>query len=209
MKQAENNLGATDGSTVQAIYLEMRALAVSQPQPDVAAQAEPPADALVERLEQAALSGDSGYAIDAELVQEAAARLAALREELRKANIDAANMMAECSDLSVDIEKYRSEGAKARAERDDAQRSGVTHANYWMDRAERAEAALAEAQADAERWIALCNLWMASTILTLTQDEDGRWSIGQTEPVDSETFATLTGDTPDAAIDAARSGGKG
>ena len=88
--------------------------------------------------------------------------------------------------------------------------SQITHtAETVAQRQARAEAALAEAQADAERWIALCNLWMASTILTLTQDEDGRWSIGQTEPVDSETFATLTGDTPDAAIDAARSGGKG
>jgi hypothetical protein len=66
----------------------------------------------------------------------------------------------------------------------------------------RAQAAPA---APAERWQALCNLWMASTILTLTQDEDGRWSIEQTEPVESIVFATLTGDDPDAAIDAARS----
>jgi hypothetical protein len=41
--------------------------------------------------------------------------------------------------------------ARLRAERDEAQRSGVTHANYWKDRAERAEAALAAARADADR----------------------------------------------------------
>lgn len=59
---------------------------------------------------------------------------------------------------------------------------------------------------DAERWRALCNLWLMCTILTLTQDEDGRWSIEATEPVDNETFATLTGDDPDSAIDAALAG---
>lgn len=74
----------------------------------------------------------------------------------------------------------------------------------FAERAERAEAELAALKPDAERWNALCNLWMACTILTLTQDEDGRWSIEATEPVDYETFATLTGDDPDAAIDAAR-----
>ena len=42
--------------------------------------------------------------------------------ELHKANIDSANMMAECSDLSVDVEKYRQEIAALRlAVKDDAQ----------------------------------------------------------------------------------------
>jgi hypothetical protein len=65
-----------------------------------------------------------------------AREIAELREQLSKANIDAANLMAECSDMSVDIEKYRSEITEARAARDEAQRAGVTTANYWMERAE-------------------------------------------------------------------------
>lgn len=73
-------------------------------------------------------------------------------------------------------------------------------------RAERAEAERDALRKDAERWRALCNLWLMCTILTLTQDEDGRWSIEATEPVDNETFATLTGDDPDSAIDAALAG---
>ena len=42
--------------------------------------------------------------------------------ELHKANIDSANLLAECSDMSVDIEKYRGEIAALRmAVKDDAQ----------------------------------------------------------------------------------------
>lgn len=78
-------------------------------------------------------------------------------------------------------------------------------ANLIADK-RRAEAERDALRKDAERWRALCNLWLMCTILTLTQDEDGRWSIEATEPVDNETFATLTGDDPDSAIDAALAG---
>lgn len=59
-------------------------------------------------------------------------------------------------------------------------------------------------QEDAGRWIRLCELWGASTELALMQEDDGRWSIKQVEDVEGETFYQLFGDTPDAAIDAAR-----
>ena len=59
-------------------------------------------------------------------------------------------------------------------------------------------------QEDAERWNLLCELWHASTELSLMQEEDGRWSIKQVEDIDGEMFYQLWGDTPDAAIDAAR-----
>jgi hypothetical protein len=59
-------------------------------------------------------------------------------------------------------------------------------------------------QEDAGRWIRLCELWCASTELALMQEDDGRWSIKQVEDVEGETFYQLFGDTPDAAIDAAR-----
>lgn len=59
-------------------------------------------------------------------------------------------------------------------------------------------------RADAERWDRLCDLWHESTELALTQDEDGRWSITQVEDVEGARFRPLTGDTPDAAIDAAK-----
>lgn len=58
---------------------------------------------------------------------------------------------------------------------------------------------------DAERWRAFCNLWAASTEMKVAQDEDGGWSIFQVEDVEGERFGKLTGETPDAAIDKARS----
>ena len=58
---------------------------------------------------------------------------------------------------------------------------------------------------DAERWRAFCNLWAASTELKVAQDEDGTWSIFQVEDVEGECFAKLIGETPNAAIDKARS----
>ena len=63
--------------------------------------------------------------------------------------------------------------------------------------------ALEAAQADARRWDMLCRLWAHATEMALTQDEDGRWSISMVEPVESITFSRITGDDPDAAIDAA------
>ena len=74
-----------------------------------------------------------------------------------------------------------------------------------MQRALTAERERADRnQEDAERWIRLCELWCASTELALMQEDDGRWSIKQVEDVEGETFYQLFGDTPDAAIDAAR-----
>lgn len=59
--------------------------------------------------------------------------------------------------------------------------------------------------ADAERWRAFCSLWAASTEMKVAQDENGEWSIMQVEDVEGERFGKLTGATPDAAIDNARS----
>lgn len=67
-----------------------------------------------------------------------------------------------------------------------------------------AEHALRErAEKDAVRWNRLCELWAASTTLELRQTEDGRWAIVQIEAVESDCFAMLVGDEPDAAIDSA------
>lgn len=63
---------------------------------------------------------------------------------------------------------------------------------------------IAKLKPDAERWNRLCDLWAASNELALMQEPDGRWSIKQVEDVDGEMFYQLIGDTPDAAIDAAR-----
>lgn len=57
---------------------------------------------------------------------------------------------------------------------------------------------------DAERWRAFCNLWAASTEMKVAQDEDGGWSIFQVEDVEGERFGKMTGETPDKAIDLAR-----
>jgi len=57
---------------------------------------------------------------------------------------------------------------------------------------------------DAERWVRVVALWMASTEMSFKQDEDGMWSIAQIEDVEGALFKPLKGDTPDAAIDAAR-----
>ena len=57
---------------------------------------------------------------------------------------------------------------------------------------------------DAERWVRVVALWMASTEMSFKQDEDGMWSITQIEDVEGALFKPLKGDTPDAAIDAAR-----
>lgn len=62
---------------------------------------------------------------------------------------------------------------------------------------------LAGAEKDADRWDTFCELWALSTELSATQDEDGRWSVSQTEPVESILFSALTGDTPNDAIDKA------
>ena len=66
------------------------------------------------------------------------------------------------------------------------------------------DAAEQPAPDDARRWNALVELWHASTELTLTQDEDGGWSITVTEAVETvPVTGRWTGDNPDAAIDAA------
>ena len=81
-----------------------------------------------------------GWVNDAEQAAGKSERRAERAEaELHKANIDSANMMAECSDMSVDIEKYRREIAELKSELNETQRAGVTTANYWMERAELAE----------------------------------------------------------------------
>ncbi len=74
---------------------------------------------------------------------------------------------------------------------------------YQAARIAELESQLAATKRDAARWDALANLWAASTILELRQDEDGRWSIHQIEPVENDRYAPLRGDDPDAAIDAA------
>ena len=56
---------------------------------------------------------------------------------------------------------------------------------------------------DAERWGALVNLWHHATELSLTQDDDGRWSITIIEAVEN-AYGRWTGDEPDTAIDAHR-----
>jgi hypothetical protein len=54
---------------------------------------------------------------------------------------------------------------------------------------------------DAERFNTLLELWHASTELSLTQDEDGRWSITVIEPVDGlPAPGRWTGDDPLEAI---------
>ena len=58
---------------------------------------------------------------------------------------------------------------------------------------------------DAERWRAFCNLWAASTELSVAQDEMGTWSITQVEDVEGERFSPLIDVTPNDAIDKARS----
>jgi len=64
---------------------------------------------------------------------------------------------------------------------------------------------LEAAERDAARWIAFCNLWLHYTEMSVTQDEDGRYSITGVEPVEHELLpGQWTGDDPDAAIDAAR-----
>ncbi len=71
-------------------------------------------------------------------------------------------------------------------------------------RADAAEAECAKLRPNAERWIAFCNLWAASTELRVRQDEEGTWSISQVESVENEVFSRLVGNDPDATIDAAR-----
>jgi hypothetical protein len=123
----------------------------------------------------------------AQWIRDAADAIARLRAELARAN---AQIASRWEHRTVTEERER-----------DGWRCDIDKANK---RAERAEAERDALREDAERWNALCNLWAACAVLTLTQDEDGRWSIEATEPVDSETFATLTGRDPDDAIDAAR-----
>jgi hypothetical protein len=65
-------------------------------------------------------------------------------------------------------------------------------------------AELAALRADAERWVALANLWAHCTELSLTQDDDGLWSITMVEAVENERCERWTGDDPDAVIDEAR-----
>ena len=60
-----------------------------------------------------------------------------------------------------------------------------------------------ELEPDAERWEALVAIWHEATELFLTQDEDGTWSIAINESVDN-VAGHWDGDTPNAAIDAAR-----
>lgn len=72
------------------------------------------------------------------------------------------------------------------------------------------KAELAELQADAERWLAFVELWLCSTELSATQDEDGGYSITVIEPAEALlTPGRWTGDNPDAAIDTARAAKKG
>ena len=73
-----------------------------------------------------------------------------------------------------------------------------------LDRIAALEAERKGLKQDAERWSAVVMLWLMSTELTLTQDEDGRYSITCIEPVEAlPAPGRWTGDDPDAAIDAA------
>lgn len=54
-----------------------------------------------------------------------------------------------------------------------ATEGGPRHYECAVARIAAAEGREKALLADAERWQALCNLWMACTIMTLTQDEDG------------------------------------
>ena len=82
-------------------------------------------------------------------------------------------------------------------------RSAISAIESQAARIAELESQLAATKRDAARWDALANLWAASTILELRQDEDGGWSIHQIEPVENDRYGPLRGDNPDAAIDAA------
>lgn len=92
------------------------------------------------------------------------------------------------------------------AEQIERQRNRIAQLDDGWD---RAEAALAAAKPNAERWEAFCNLWAASTVLEARQDETGFWVIRQIEPAEEITFKPLVGEDPDATIDAARSAAEG
>lgn len=119
-------------------------------------------------------------------------RLTAERDALRA---DRDSWRDQASDRVDDALKFANEADALRAERDALRAANLDCVAHYED-----------ARADAERWQRLMLLWAASTELTLAQTDDGRWSITQVEAVD-EPFPQLVGDTPTAAIDAAR--GKG
>lgn len=62
---------------------------------------------------------------------------------------------------------------------------------------------LVAAQKDAERWNSISALMFACALVELTQDEDGGYSISASEPVENYLPKSWSGDTPEAAIDAA------
>jgi len=216
----------TEHERIRRIVGDPRESVTTTPRPGLLLNAAAPAqpaiddDALVAELRATHCSNEG-------LHDQAANAIAVLRAKLQheewQADIEfkrAERLDFVCAGLQRDMAAIKSDSADALAARDAeiaALREQVTR---WQDicrddakerdaiyaRAERAEAELARCREDAGRRQALCNLWMLSTVLTLTMDEDGRWSIAQTEAVDSEVFATLTGDTPDDCIDAARGG---
>lgn len=63
------------------------------------------------------------------------------------------------------------------------------------------KAKLKVAEADARRWDNLANLWLAFTEITLTQNEDGGYTLNPVEAVDNIIAMEIHGDTPDAVID--------
>lgn len=62
---------------------------------------------------------------------------------------------------------------------------------------------LVEYKRDADRWNGISALMFACSLVELTQDEDGGYCISATEPVENYLPASWSGDTPEAAIDAA------
>jgi len=121
--------------------------------------------------------------------------------EIHKANIDSANMMAECSDLSVDVEKYRQEIAALRlAVKDDAQ---------WAQENERLTRELDRVKVQLTSEITAA---LAERDALRADAERYRW-IRRSDTPSMEVIARKTdeygvelyfGDELDAAIDAAR-----
>jgi len=109
--------------------------------------------------------------------------------------------MSDCIGTGCKADSLMERIAALEAERADLIKINNKWAGEWDAMREERDA-LAK---DAERWSAVVMLWLMSTELTLTQDEDGRYSITCVEPVEAlPAPGRWTGNDPDAAIDAAR-----
>lgn len=104
---------------------------------------------------------------------------------------------ADLARLAEENEALREECAKPLLEI-----SGAESVDEALDIFRREREANVGLATEAARWHTFCDYWAASAVLECTQDEEGTWSIRQIEPVEG-LLLPLTGDTPDAAIDAA------